>query len=650
MRDTYRPEIDGLRAVAILPVVIYHADFSFWSFDPFQGGYIGVDVFFVISGYLIASLVLREVYAGSFTFYRFYARRVRRLFPALLAVLSTVFLLGYLFFFRIEAESLAKHLLSSVLFVQNITLVREIGYFDNAAESVPLLHLWSLSVEEQFYLVFPPLLLMIWRWWPRYLAHGLIVLLLVSLIAAQVGSTRFPDSTFYLLPTRGWELLVGVLLAKLELDRGRRPDRRLAGVLGPLGILMIIAANVGFSDSTPHPSLITLVPVVGTALVIWYCTGSDATSRILCNRVMRGIGLISYPLYLWHAVFFTFAIIFLGGQEQFSDALKAFCILLSLMVSWGTYQWIERPLRFRFPVGLSLRVLSVWTLIVLGLSALSWQQQGVLPGSYADATRHIDRQFEGALWQYTKNTRCMERYPVAGSENWNWFFCYLSEPKPPEILLIGSSFANQYVPLAKTVFPGASVLSFGTCDLVKKLRGPITPSKAPCSGDGAQVQARVIDEALLPSETVRLIVADLLVGPEDFNALLGRRLEEIRQRTNVPIVLMLPHARPEWKEIDTKSCFGRPVFGAVADGCKRTYRSLKSPASSEQVQGFMAIAKRFERVYVFDPNPSYCTDGVCHFTRGGLPVFRDPYHHLSEHGNSLIADRFRAFLERKAIE
>lgn len=341
---TYRKDIDGLRALAVLPVVLFHAGFGFFS-----GGFVGVDVFFVISGYLITGIIFGEIAQEKFSILRFYERRIRRIFPALFAVLAFTLIAGLAIFLPEDLKALSGSIVAATLFVSNILFWRESGYFDTAAEMKPLLHTWSLAVEEQFYIFFPLFLMVAWRWGlfrrsARIVKWLTWAALLLSLAASIYGIRYHDEATFYLLPTRAWELLLGSVIALGAVPRVTR--QWLREVLAALGIGLILYAVFVFDMTTPFPGEAALLPCLGAALIIY--AGRDAAeptwaARLLGMRPFVFIGLISYSLYLWHwplIVFTKYYMIFQLNQMQ-----EAMVVLAALIVATLSWRYIETPFR-----------------------------------------------------------------------------------------------------------------------------------------------------------------------------------------------------------------------------------------------------------------------------------------------------------------
>lgn len=383
VHPAYRPDIDGLRAVAILPVVVFHA---FPGGLP--GGFVGVDIFFVISGYLISGIILASMSRGTFSLAEFYARRVRRIFPALGVVLATAYAAGWLLLYPDEFKQLCKHIAAGAGFVANIALGREGGYFDTAAEAKPMLHLWSLGVEEQFYIAWPLLLWLGWRLrLNAWLLIGGVAAASLAWNFARVGPET--PGAFFSPLVRFWELAVGALLAQatatgVAADGADRPVRPvLRDALSVAGALLIGVALAGLDRDMPFPGWRALLPVGGAALLIAAGPGALVNRRLLARPGMVWVGLISYPLYLWHWPILSFVTLtMLPGSEVL---LRVAGVLLSVLLAWATWRFVEVPVRFGPWRGHAVPVL-VGGLAAVGSIAFATNQADGLPGRMPAAT------------------------------------------------------------------------------------------------------------------------------------------------------------------------------------------------------------------------------------------------------------------------
>jgi len=340
----YRSDLDGLRAVAVLIVLLFHLDIELFS-----GGYVGVDIFFVISGFLITGIIRDELTAREFSIWRFYERRIRRIFPALFAMLAIVTVVAWLLLMPRDFKDFGQSLAATTLFASNILFLFEAGYFDAPAELKPLLHTWSLAVEEQFYVVFPLLLWAVWRWLNAWLIPILIVLFVLSFAFAVYGTNHYPVTTFFLSPSRSWELLAGALLALNVLPIWPRP---IAVAASWLGLACVIAATLMFDSETPFPGYAALLPVAGAVLLIHSGTGSShrfSANALLSLGPAVFVGLISYSLYLWHWPLVVFTkYYFIRDLTVLDQIMIAAASIAAAYLSW---RFVEQPYRRREVAG-----------------------------------------------------------------------------------------------------------------------------------------------------------------------------------------------------------------------------------------------------------------------------------------------------------
>ncbi|MEH6473075.1 MAG: acyltransferase [Halopseudomonas sp.] len=336
---THRPEIDGLRAVAIIPVLLFHAGLPY-----FTGGYIGVDVFFVISGFLITKIIITQIEKNNLSLLEFYERRARRIIPAL--VVMVVLVSVFMPFFTDSPKRLnefGSSAISVTFFMSNIYFFLSSGYFGTASELSPLLHTWSLAVEEQFYLIFPLLAVLCLRFGKQYFTYVILLIIIASLVVAEWGWRNSSIGNFYLAPTRAWELLIGSIGAVIiDKQQVALLEDKFKSYLSSVGLLMVVSSYFLFTPETPHPSIITIIPVLGTIFVILF-SNNNICGNILRHGVLVHIGLISYSLYLWHQPILAFA------KMKFSEDLglvaQAIVFTLIYAVSALSYKCIETPFR-----------------------------------------------------------------------------------------------------------------------------------------------------------------------------------------------------------------------------------------------------------------------------------------------------------------
>ncbi len=451
--EAYRRDIDGLRAFAVLAVVAFHA---FPWLMP--GGFVGVDVFFVISGYLISGLISQRLAENRFTFADFYARRIKRIFPALIVVLAACLAFGWFALLPGELQALGKHIASGVGFVSNFALWREAGYFDASAATKPLLHLWSLGIEEQFYLVWPLALCAFAKW--RRSALPLIVAVGAISFAINLATVgRWPVAAFYSPASRFWELQAGCLLAALT----QRPAHRTlsgatANALSGIGAALLALSVFLLNDKLGYPGLWALLPTAGAFLLIAAGPAGWFNRNVLAQPAAVAIGLISYPLYLWHWPLLSFASISARGIAPFGVRVAA--VLAGVALAAATYVLVEKPIRFGAKRVWRIPALVALSLVVGVVGYATFAAEGV-PSRFPPEVRAL------ASFKYEYLTDA--RYP----------HCWLSNKQPPEefasycidtsadrerVLVWGDSHAARLYPGLKAVFGDTVALSQLTRD------------------------------------------------------------------------------------------------------------------------------------------------------------------------------------------
>lgn len=346
MMNAYRSDIDGLRALAVIAVVVYHAQFALSGGIALSGGFIGVDVFFVISGYLITGILMKQAEGEGISIWDFYAKRTRRILPALLVVVLCTTVTAWIYMLPSQLEAFGQSALGALGFVSNIVFAFEDAYNADASELKPLLHTWSLGIEGQFYLIFPLIVLLFVKTRVGDYALGIIVVGLgVSLLYAEAMSQVDQIRNFFLLPSRAWQLLAGAVLAILEVQmQGRRSETLLGTAMPSVGLILVFYAIVFFDDEMLLPALLSAIPVAGAMLMIWFARPGEMVTDLLSSRPVAYVGRISYSFYLWHFSIFAFLRI-TGEFEDIGGKLAA--IALSGGLAVVTYHFVERPFRDR---------------------------------------------------------------------------------------------------------------------------------------------------------------------------------------------------------------------------------------------------------------------------------------------------------------
>lgn len=424
----YRPEIDGLRAIAVIPVIMFHA-----GFQTFSGGFVGVDVFFVISGYLITSILISEMKTGKFSIIDFYERRIRRILPPLFTVIIVCIPFAWLWMLPSQFKDFSQSIVSVVFFSSNILFWIKSGYFDAASELKPLLHTWSLAVEEQYYLFFPLLLLGLVRYGNRIAFYAIAFLITASFMFAEYNPFNDTSANFYLIFSRVWELGIGALVAVLH---GRWSISKPLSELGSVSGLLLIGLSVfSYTSATPFPGVFALLPTLGAALIIFFASSEGVVGKLLTMRLMVVTGLISYSLYLWHQPIFAFSRLRLIDHPDTHVFIAL--ILLSFLLAGLSYHFVEKP--FRRKNTFSRKVV----FCLAGIVSLSIVGSGLLGSIKNGYPERMGRQINGVL-SYTKSFDPKTRECWGKLENFENSdnFCFVGNSEvEPTIGILGDSHA-----------------------------------------------------------------------------------------------------------------------------------------------------------------------------------------------------------------
>ena len=492
MSIAYRPEIDGLRAIAVLSVLIYHAELAVYGQRLLPAGFLGVDVFFVISGFLITRILMVEVLNGTFSIGRFYERRARRILPVLFLVILCTMPFAWWLMLPDAMVDYAGSVITAILYGSNFWFWSSDSYWGQASALKPLLHTWSLSLEEQFYLIAPWVVVLLAH---RKMAFVLLlsVLAFSSLAVAEIFSNTRPDTAFYLLPARAWELIVGSLVAVYSLsESSKKVDNPfvLNGLSG-LGLVMIVYSVVFFDSSFQHPSLLTLVPVLGTGLVIAF--GQQAKIlRFITLKPMLWLGLISYSLYLWHFPIFAFLKVAL---IELSLLGKVGCLVASVVLAILSYRFVEKPFRDSRTVGLGKLLAILFTAMGLMLSLAAWAYitKG-LPKRFDDfdgVLSYLHYPYKDSFLSHTCFLHPEELNAKIGFEN-----CPLAAPANdgrPVLYLWGDSNAAHLIPGIKKKYEKSHDLVIRTVSGCGVFMTEHLPRRPGCNDLNAESLAQIVE-------------------------------------------------------------------------------------------------------------------------------------------------------------
>ncbi|MDO8035555.1 acyltransferase family protein [Janthinobacterium sp. SUN128] len=644
----YRREIDGLRTLAVLPVILFHAGFQIFS-----GGFVGVDVFFVISGYLITRIILAELEHGNFSIINFYERRARRILPALFFVLLVCLPLSWLWLVPDDMKNFSQSLLSVSVFSSNILFWLTSGYFDTAAELKPLLHTWSLAVEEQYYVFFPIFLIVMWRFGKRWILAMLIVIFFASLVAAQWTSTRMPMLGFFMLPTRGWELLIGAFVAfYMASDRRKILSDNVNQLLSMFGAALIVFAVFLFDKHTPFPSIFALVPTVGAALIILSANDRNLVGIILGNRFFVGIGLISYSAYLWHQPLFAFSR-YVSFDEP-SKIVVCGLIFLTFALAYISWRFIESPFRDRSRF--SRRSIFIFSFLGTFFFAVFGLTGHVTKGF---AGREIGIPFKPFEYDTTKlgYRKCDDPSLVVG-ETLN--YCYQTTHGKVDAVLIGDSHADDK-------FYG---LEKNSTELKWALVGnsscpPLLNVSVEADEKGCAVKFEKIINWIKKSENIKTVVMSFY---GNYPLTSAYAADHVRRNTGPDTVVIKNKEKSGWSRIDLFYYGLNRSVGELINSGKKVIVVVDVPElpffpidcvkgksdceisikdvlarQAEHRKILDRLKKDFPMVNIFDPINIFCINGVCTYRSKEKILYRDS-HHLTFDGSDIYGKNFFSWL------
>jgi peptidoglycan/LPS O-acetylase OafA/YrhL len=649
----YRREIDGLRAIAVIPVILFHA-----GFEAFAGGFVGVDVFFVISGYLITTIILSDLRQKRFSIVDFYERRARRILPALFLVMTACIPLAWWLLPPTEMRDFAQSLVATVWFSSNALFWLESGYFDTVAELKPLLHTWSLAVEEQYYLLFPLLLIWIWRFGKGVMLTTLSVASLLSLAVAHWGIAMDPAASFYLLPSRAWELLLGSFISIYLAESTQRPLAGWWNEIGSgLGLALIEFAVLVYDQHTPFPGVHALAPTLGTALIIIAATPQTLVGRMLGHRLLVGIGLISYSAYLWHQPLFAF-----HRHSSLAEhwSVSAMLILLTLVLAFLSWKHVESPFRNRnlYNRRQVFRGAAAGILLFSACGIVGHLSHGFENRPHVQIFRDLDYD-ESALGKIQCAAPLGQSDPVLS-------YCQGSAERPDAILIGDSHAADKFQGLHAALPEYRwGIIGNHSCPPLYATRFK--------SADGVDCTERLqkIFTHIDQQPPIRLaVLAFAQMHPlDDFHAADHVRSGFDPQRTwienmnqpqldkvaafyaglegtvrflqerNIDVVILLDVPELTFFPIDCLR--DKPHCQFDRDAVLKRQQVMRSRIA--------AMAREHPHLAVFDPLDLYCSGARCQIMQDGRPLYRDS-HHLTHFGSQEYGKAFARWYATHARE
>jgi peptidoglycan/LPS O-acetylase OafA/YrhL len=651
----YRPDIDGLRAVAVLSVVGFHAFPGL-----IRGGFVGVDIFFVISGFLISTIIIDSVERGTFTFAQFYGRRIRRIFPALLVVLVACYAFGWVSLLADEFRQLGKHISGGAAFISNLVLWRESGYFDNDSTAKPLLHLWSLGIEEQFYIVWPLLLWLAWRWRVGFLS-AMIALAVLSFAINIYLFRSDPVGDFYLPQARFWELSAGAILAYTTLNEEQiSGHERTVGrdAQSLIGAFLLCAAVFITTQKSYFPGFWALAPVLGAVMIIGGGRKAFVNKMILSHPLLIWFGLISYPLYLWHWPLLSFFRIL--GSDFPNLLLRIVAIAVAIGLAWLTYRFVERPLRLG-RLGITKVLGLVIMMAIAGAIGFTTHDQDGFPGRAVVNinSKNIDPGYSGYDFGFSQGG-C----GVTPETRMLFANCLRDSREEPRYALLGDSKAAAlYGGLVRTSRPGGRWLFIGGTGLAGA-PVPVMSNAAPYEQyqrlimpaiQALQNNEHIEQVALvaamrsifqlgypqstteLPSASFVRIALDGLTNTVEALVASGKRVVLV---VDNPTLLYPKDCMLRKTSLPGLATILKPHLPA---GCSVSLADQLSHSVNYR-DVLNAVSSRFPgRVRIFDTVPILCEGDIC-------PPFRDGHmlysydDHVSDYAAGLIGEQLNAFM------
>jgi peptidoglycan/LPS O-acetylase OafA/YrhL len=675
LHPKYRPDIDGLRALAVLSVVMFHAFPSF-----LRGGFIGVDVFFVISGFLISTIIFESLGRGGFNVPEFYVRRIVRIFPALILVLVASYAIGWFILLADEYKQLGKHIAGGVGFISNFVLLSEAGYFDNAADTKPLLHLWSLGIEEQFYIIWPPLLWFAWKRKFNLLALTILIALL-SFYLNVISIFRDSIAIFYSPQTRFWELLCGGLLAWIYLQRrdaiivekqstygiqasvqyrklSLLNGKALSNMLSVIGFFLLAYGFWRIDKELVFPGVWAVIPVLGAVLIISAGPNAYFNRTFLSNKIVVWLGLISFPLYLWHWPLLSFLRIVEG--EYPSAKLRIAAISISVLLAWLTYKFVERPLRRGSHSVAKIAILILAMTITGCIGYETYRRDGLQYRKIAMQARDFD--YKADIEGYSA-CNIQKLKTIDGSLN----YCLVNPHKKTDSVIIGDSHAEDKFHGLVDVDKNSTWMLIGNTSCPPLIGVSVEGDQKACEN-----KFKLIFEYLADNKNIENVALSFYGNYFKTDVYAA---DHVKRKTGESSIRISSHsALPVSREEMFFSGLDQATRFLIANGKKVTifidvpelpffpkdcFRNAfkRCEISRDEVMVRQAALRRIiarlrisnPEVKIFDPIGILCTDIACGYKKDGVIMYRDS-HHLSLRGSRLYAESFIAARDLERIE
>lgn len=633
----FRKDITGLRAIAVIAVVLFHFNEN-WV----PGGFAGVDVFFVISGFLMTGIIFRGIEKDNFSIVRFYIARANRIIPALAALCFILLIFGWFYLTPLDYRTLGKHVGSSIGFLSNIIYWKEEGYFDAASHEKWLLHTWSLSVEWQFYIIYPLVLVTLRQFVNlNFIKRFVLIGSIAGFVFCLIATYKWPNPAYYLLSSRAWEMMLGgvVYLYPLKLSERRKK------IFEIVGVGLIFSSYIFISKENLWPGYLALLPVSGACLLIY---AQRNNSVLTSNIAFQLLGKWSYSIYLWHWPFVVIIYYF-----SLSNIYIYIGIVLSVFFGFLSNRYIERKsfLNDFEKIIQYLKFQPMYMVIIVGFISSYVYLNGGLDnrGWVKDVgyTKEVKEQLTGPIWKYTNNRQCLDTYKFEGYESLQWWFCMKSKSGDPTLLLLGSSFANQLYPgfINNPKLRRHTVLSIGTCSIDSKPSGEIG---SPCYGDIFEKQKTFINKIIKNNESLEYIIVDGLSenqNKETIDILLDRMKVINELRNDIKIIIFYPHVKIPFHPAN---CYRRNILGNKVD-CKFSVK-VKEDIKNNFFPLIEELNKHNYNISYFDQNVVFCNDNECSYVKNDLPLYRDSSPHTSEYSSILLQNHFNEWLMLNNID